>query len=469
MKNFLEKIQQILPQKQDTRKLEAMAALLQTTPNALSEFEHAYESIMTDTDDDSLFGINAKQASEQNRTNIMNSTEYEPILETIIHRAVEELLAVQKGDYFLEDFTKNKPLLQNKDMQNIPRELRPQLTGHLMSVDFDTYNYPIVFTSYARFKKTGDPHAYHSFRQGLDMLALDPVLYETLGQNPNNMGHWFYPIQTAVQKHGFFRIPETTIIKVPMPILQLSRMDYFSLTPTTLKIVDDFCMKAFHLDVNKNYFIKTGVFSSKYDFRNAKVTGEKEVRELGEYLLFITWQTVQMAMPLNQPSIYGAATTNEWVVREYIEDTENNPCIYKGLPLHTEYRVFVDFDTDEILGISPYWEPETMKKRFAEGATTGNMHDAHDYVIYKAHEPVLMKRYEDNKDKVLEHIQKILPDVSLKGQWSIDIMQNGSDFWLIDMATAHTSALSSCVPADKLKKPAENWIPKLPVNRKGDI
>ncbi|MBR0283080.1 MAG: RICIN domain-containing protein, partial [Oscillibacter sp.] len=31
------------------------------------------------------------------------------------------------------------------------------------------------------------------------------------------------------------------------------------------------------------------------------------------------------------------------------EDKENNPCIYKGMPLHTEYRVFVDFDTDEVL------------------------------------------------------------------------------------------------------------------------
>lgn len=53
-----------------------------------------------------------------------------------------------------------------------------------------------------------------------------------------------------------------------------------------------------------------------------------------------------------QPSIYGAATTNEWVVREFIKDKENNPCIYKGLPLHTEYRVFIDADTKEVLGIN---------------------------------------------------------------------------------------------------------------------
>ena len=38
---------------------------------------------------------------------------------------------------------------------------------------------------------------------------------------------------------------------------------------------------------DKEYFIKTGTYSSKFDFRNARVSGPKEVRELGEYLLFI--------------------------------------------------------------------------------------------------------------------------------------------------------------------------------------
>ena len=85
----------------------------------------------------------------------------------------------------------------------------------------------------------------------------------------------------------------------------------------------------------------------------------------------------------------------------------------------------------------------------------------HDYIIYSAHEETLMRRYEENKEKVLEHIQNLLPDVSLDGQWSIDIMQNGDDFWIIDMATADTSALSSCVPAGKLKKSPEDWLPKL--------
>ena len=57
-------------------------------------------------------------------------------------------------------------------------------------------------------------------------------------------------------------------------------------TRATLDIVDEFCRQVFSLDETKEYFIKNGVYSSKYDFRNAHVKGAKEVRELGEYLLF---------------------------------------------------------------------------------------------------------------------------------------------------------------------------------------
>ena len=63
-----------------------------------------------------------------------------------------------------------------------------------------------------------------------------------------------------------------------------------------------------------------------------------------------------------------------------------------------------------------------------------------------------MKRYEENKDLVVSKVSDLLKDCRLSGQWSIDIMQNGSDFWLIDMARASESALSECVPKEKLKQ-----------------
>lgn len=459
----------------DKRLKDAIAELLKVQPEKLDAFEAAYKqaALAEPTDSGSFFNVSSKQVSEQTHSRPLPQDIDEATVTSIIDRAVAELtaktpvLSIDNGrtrGITMPALPDGTQMLTNDELRQLPESIRPQATGNLMKVDINDMSYIHVLESYMRSTQGHDPHTrghhYGMFRQGLDILDLDPVLYAMLGKNPNSMSHWLPQITEATARYGFFKIPETRIAKVPMQILQLSRIDYGELTPTTLKIVDDWAMKAFDLDVNKTYFIKTGTYSSKFDFRNAKVTGEKEVRELGEYLLFIQHQATMMAGPLTTPSIYGVSTTNEWVVREYIEDKENNPCIYKGLPLHTEYRVFVDFDTDEILGISPYWEPNMMKKRFSECDDAASPHQRHDYIIYKMHEETLMSRYEANKDIVLSHIREMLSDVDLTGQWSIDIMQNDDDFWLIDMATADTSALRNCVPVGLLKRTPENWIPE---------
>ena len=114
-----------------------------------------------------------------------------------------------------------------------------------------------------------------------------------------------------------------------------------------------------------------------------------------------------------------------------------------------------------MLGINPYWDPDVMKKRFGKEADANNPDMVHDYVIYAAHEKTLMERYEKNKEKVQREIMKLLPFLDLRGQWSIDVMQNGEDFWIIDMALAKDSALLSCVPKDKIKAVEEDWIPSI--------
>jgi len=335
-----------------------------------------------------------------------------------------------------------------------------------MKKDLNKPSYPTLLWFYDKAMTSNNPklrkEAYHHFRQGLDILDLDPITYEIIGTNPNSMGHWFPQLASACSDKQFFKIPSTTIVKVPMTLLQLTRQDYMELTRTTLDIVNEWAKEAFKLEEVKDYFIKTGTYSSKYDFRNAHVHGASEVNELGEYLLFIHHQALQMASPLCTPCIYGVSTTNEWVVRDFIPDKENNPSIYKGLPLHTEYRVFVDCDTDKVIGISPYWEPNTMKQRFGHGKDANSPHQLHDYVIYKAHEETLMKRYEDNKSTVLEHIEALLPNLDLNGQWSIDVMQNGEDFYIIDMALAENSAFYECVPVHLRNPSKENWLPELP-------
>lgn len=434
---------------------EQVAQLLNTTPEALEEFEKAYHAVSDEENKKSgnFFKLNSRDVAKHIDVSDADVAEIEK-------RITNELLA---SSGCLPDHT-IEHLVTNDEIKALPEELRPQLTGTLVKKDIAGDSYPALLEMYMSWKKTGDKGFYHRFRQGLDILDLDGITYEIIGMNPNSMGYWFPALEKAVMQQDFFKVPDTKIVKVPLPILQLTHLDYFSLTPTTLHIVDAWARGAFELDENKTYFIKTGTYSSKFDFRNAKVTSPAEVREIGQYLLFIHAQALAMAhydlSGRNQPCIYGVSTTNEWVVREYIEDKENLPCIYHGMPLHTEYRAFIDFDTDELIGIVPYWDSESMKKRFSQGSDADTADMKHDYIIYCKEEERLQKTFDANKDILAEKLKDIIPDIDLKGQWSLDIMQNGDEFWIIDMALAANSALVNRLPV-KLEAPEENWLPDL--------
>ena len=453
-----------------------IAKLLNATPEALEAFEHAYHTqvIQKMPDTGNLFDMDAKSTKDAAKKQEGRSvTELSQKVDELVNRIVKELLAqaiiysydgsIAQIEETLCEATRNP--VTNSDLYKLPESIRPQLTGLLAKIDVPDLTYMELLQQYYTYKRAKDPakrkNAYHMFRQGLDILDLDPVTYEILGMNPNTMGYWFPELVSAVKAGSLFKLPNTKIIKVPLTMLQLTRLDYGSLNPTTLRIVDEFCYKAFDLKEDNEYFVKTGTYSSKFNFRNAHIAGAKEVRELGEYLLFIQNQACMAAGPLSQPCIYGMSTTNEWVVREYIKDKENNPCIYKGMPLHTEYRAFVDFDTDEILGLTPYWRSDVMKQRLGNEKDADSPHNIHDYTIFLTHEDTLIARYEKNKEEVISEIRKLIPHINLPGQWSIDIMQNGTEFYIIDMALAQESALSDCVPKGKIKHIEIDWMPKL--------
>ena len=78
-----------------------------------------------------------------------------------------------------------------------------------------------------------------------------------------------------------------------------------------------------------------------------------------------------------------------------------------------------------------------------------------------------MAQYETYKDKVVRKIEAMLPNLDLEGQWSLDVMLNGTnpdgsdDIYLIDMALACNSALQEYVPYGLLKPYTEDWIPEI--------
>ena len=110
-----------------------------------------------------------------------------------------------------------------------------------------------------------------------------------------------------------------------------------------------------------------------------------------------------------------------------------------------------------------------MKKRFGQEGDSDSIHQIHDYIVYKAHEETLMRRFQENQEAVASHIQELLPRLDLSGQWSIDVMQNGGDFWVIDMALAEQSFFYDRYVPKELRRPSkENWLPEFPGVKTGE-
>lgn len=387
--------------------IDTAAAMLRTTPGLLREFERSYHANVLDRKNapTGALGADAKTVIESRSGHELSAEAL-----SLDARIVRELLADTSVIRYDGERVTTIPSLApvpekyvaEADVNALQPGERPQLAGELIHRQIDTVNYPLLLDMWRR--------------------ATDPK-------------------RSARQRHeayGMFR----------------TGLDLLDLDPVMYRMLD--------LNPDGEYFIKTGTFSSKYDYRNAHVAGPHEVAQIGEYLLYIQSQAVGMAGPLTRPSTYGVSTTNEMVVREHIPDRLGLPTIYMGLPLRCEYRCFIDCDTKELLGIHPYWDPKVMNHRFRDWPDSDNPHMRHDAVTYKLREPSLMREYEDTKSLVASHVAELLPGLELQGQWSLDIMRDGDDYWLIDMAPAERSAYyGQAVPKGKRRPMVENWIPEL--------
>ena len=68
-----------------------------------------------------------------------------------------------------------------------------------------------------------------------------------LEMNPNSMGFWFPPLVEGLYGSAFFKVPDTKILRVPITMLQLTRLGFETLNPVTKEIVNRYCQKVFHL------------------------------------------------------------------------------------------------------------------------------------------------------------------------------------------------------------------------------
>lgn len=129
-----------------------------------------------------------------------------------------------------------------------------------------------------------------------------------------------------------------------------------------------------------------------------------------------------------------AGGLDEIVVREFIESAQRiTPCIYEGLPLRSEFRVFYDFDKGRPVFTANYWDFDYVFP---------HLYDATDRIIFEHERDRLDRTFRDNWARVQAMVDTAMKRVTgLTGQWAVDILMDEWDnLWLIDMAIARRSA-----------------------------
>lgn len=248
-------------------------------------------------------------------------------------------------------------------------------------------------------------------------------LYNDYKNDINNLSFWYPKI-----KDCGLRTPKTYIQSVPMYVVKAMFMDNPNDDRET--IYDWVCNKLWP-NIPKEFknqpiFIKNGCFSNKFDANSCMITCEPH--SLTTSIIDINYASL----------MFDTSGSAEIVIRERIHyDRRKTPCIYNGLPLRPEYRLFYDFNKHKSLYIVNYWDWD-----YCSPNLTGNQSNISDKLIYENHYPIIKQVFERHKDEIAFLLaDKLINVTELNGIWSIDILQDeANQYWLIDMAVANQSA-----------------------------
>ncbi len=257
-------------------------------------------------------------------------------------------------------------------------------------------------------------------------------IYKEEQENPNAMSKWLpYFIDKG------FNIPKTIIHEFPEEWFSWLNSDNYSeekikefnayMKKLVLESREDFISNA--LNNGKPLFMKTGSFSDKFRFSGCKVLSTEA---LGEQFLNIFYSAMMVSCP----------PTTEVVIREFIDTKSDRKYIYDGMKLNTEYRIFYDFDKKQIVGVFNYWDRKVLSEALE------NPYSMDDYHTFVSEIDNIEKEYEEQRDSLIAQCNQILPNVQLKGIWSIDFMFDGDKFWLIDAALGRNSYYFNRIKAE---------------------
>lgn len=251
--------------------------------------------------------------------------------------------------------------------------------------------------------------------------------------DPNNMSRWLPAIIPKDGESRKLRIPKTVIVQVPDDVCSSFFMERQGDRERVIQFVQNEVMpKAKEAHIYPSIFMKNGGFSDKYRF-NLCTPGADEIN-MALNLIGMNYDAL----------CFGADGVTEVCLRELIPyNAESVPCIYSGMPLRPEFRVFYDFDSHQPLYVVNYWDWDYCHDAICRNYT--------DKIVYETYYPQLLEGYNRYKDDVVEMVAGDMRAVTwLKGVWSVDVMlcerqkysmeQDAEGFWLIDMAVGHRSA-----------------------------
>ena len=223
-------------QKKEKLDQKELASFLKTTPEALQRFEDSYQYYAIDQNSETgnLF--------DEQKKSMPSNDGFTPEQEACINRVVNEFLSNSKllewDGVKLQDHRfsiTEEALITAEDLDCFSRENCPQATGIYSTFDLREDEDKILLWFLQQSETERNPQKrkafYERFRNGLDLLDLTPIMYEILGRNRNSMENWFPQLIQGIKRHSFFQVPKTKILTVPLPLLQLSRIQHESLTP----------------------------------------------------------------------------------------------------------------------------------------------------------------------------------------------------------------------------------------------
>lgn len=248
--------------------------------------------------------------------------------------------------------------------------------------------------------------------------------YEAAKSNPNAFTAWSQSLCSR------FRSPKSFFVPLPFDRFEWLGSDHYEEAAIEefgrwlLSIVQK---KADELGMDFPLFMKGSTFSNKFDFAGCIVPKDISPKDFGRHALNIFYA-----------ALCCDRLESGFVFRDFIDANNSLETIYNGMPLHTEFRVFYDFDVHEVLGIFPYWEKETMER---------GLYTLEDKQHFMAALPRLERDYETFKDTVVALVAETLKDFSgplvdgAASAWSLDFMLDTSNgIWFIDAAEGPLSA-----------------------------